>query len=95
MYDCLMISTKPVTDINEVSFNVICQTLLKFGIESLNIWGIITLTKWIGFFRPKTFEASNCPLSIDWIAPLKTSVDYAPEIIPIAKDPVIKALISI
>ena len=34
---CLIISTSPVTEIKEVSFNVICQTLLKFGIASLNI----------------------------------------------------------
>ena len=95
MYDCLIISTKPVTEISEVSFKVICQTLLKLGIASLNICGIITLKKWTVFFKPKTFEASNCPLSIDWIAPLKTSVEYAPEIIPIANDPVINALISI
>ena len=31
IYDCLIISTKPVTEINDVSFKVICQTLLKFG----------------------------------------------------------------
>ena len=41
------------------------------------------------------YEASNCPLSIDCIAPLKTSVEYAPDIIPIANEPVINALISI
>ena len=29
IYDCLIISTKPVTEIKEVSFSVICQTLLK------------------------------------------------------------------
>ena len=82
-----MISTKPVTEIRDVSFKVICQTLLKFGIESLKTCGIIIFIEYAVLLRPKTLEASNWPLSIDWMAPLNTSVVYAPEIIPIANEP--------
>ena len=38
-----MISTKPVTEIKEVSLSVICQTLLRFGIANLNVWGKMIL----------------------------------------------------
>ena len=69
-----MISTKPVTEIREVSFRVICQTLLRFGIANLNVWGKIILKNFPNLFKPNTFAASNWPFSIDWIAPLKTSV---------------------
>ena len=37
---CLIISTKPVTDIKEVSFKVTCQTLPKPGIACLKICGV-------------------------------------------------------
>ena len=70
-----MISTKPVTEIREVSFRVICQTLLRFGIANLNVWGKMILKNFPNLFRPNTLAASNWPLSIDWIAPLKTSVE--------------------
>ena len=43
----------------------------------------MTLKNLPNFPNPKTLAASNWPLSIDCIAPLKTSVEYAPEIIPI------------
>ena len=75
IYDCLIISTKPVTEINDVSFKVICQTLLKFGMANLKVWGRIILKNLPNLFNPKTLAASNWPLSIDWIAPLKTSVE--------------------
>ena len=70
-----MISTKPVTEIREVSFRVICQTLLRFGIANLNVWGKIILKNFPNLLRPNTLAASNWPLSIDCIAPLKTSVE--------------------
>ena len=47
------------------------------------------------FFTCGKIHPSNCPLSIERIAPLKISVEYAPETIPIAKAPVIKEFISI
>ena len=40
---CLIISTRPVTDIKDVSLSVICHTLLMFGKANLNICGIIIL----------------------------------------------------
>ena len=75
--------------------SVICQTLLKLGMANLNVWGSIILKNLPNLPKPKTLAASNWPLSIDCIAPLKTSVEYAPEIIPIENAPVIKAFISI
>ena len=39
-----MISTKPVTDINDVSFKVICQTLLKFGMAIPNLSNVWQIT---------------------------------------------------
>ena len=53
----------------------------------------MTLKNLPNFPNPKTLAASNWPLSIDCIAPLKTSVEYAPEIIPMENAPVIKAFI--
>ena len=41
-----------MTDIKEVSFNVICQTLLKFGIANLNIWGKIILPQMLRLAIP-------------------------------------------
>ena len=70
-----MISTKPVTEIREVSFKVICQTLLRFGIANLNVWGKIILKNFPNLLKPNTLAASNGPLSIYLIAPLKTSVE--------------------
>ena len=84
-----------MTEIKDVSLRVICQTLLKFGKANLKVWGSIILKNLPNFPNPKTLAASNWPLSIDCIAPLKTSVEYAPEIIPMENAPVIKAFISI
>ena len=72
-----------MTEIKDVSLSVICQTLLKFGIANLKVCGSIILRNLPNFPNPKTLAASNWPLSIDCNAPLKTSVEYAPEIIPI------------
>ena len=64
IYDCLIISTNPVTEIKDVSLRVICHTLLKFGIANLSICGSITFKKWIGFFSPKTFRIDLCQLIV-------------------------------
>ena len=53
-YDCLMISTKPVTEIKEVSLRVICQTLLKLGKANLKVCGSIILKNLPNFPNPKT-----------------------------------------
>ena len=41
----LIISTNPVTEINEVSFKVTCHTLPNPGIACFNIWGERILIK--------------------------------------------------
>ena len=43
---CRIISTKPVTEIREVSLRVICQTLPIPGNACLITWGEITLKKY-------------------------------------------------
>ena len=52
-----MISTKPVTEIREVSLRVICQTLLRFGIANLNVCGKIILKNFPNLFKPNTLAA--------------------------------------
>ena len=63
--DCLIISTNPVTEIRDVSFNVICHTFPIPGKAYLITWGHKTFIKILNLFIPKAFAASICPLEID------------------------------
>ena len=54
-----MISTKPVTEIKDVSLRVICQTLLRLGMASRKTWGRIILKNWVNLDNPKTFTLSR------------------------------------
>ena len=53
--------------------------IIYFGLGQIEylrssvLW--IILKNFPNLFKPKTLAASNWPLSIDWIAPLKTSVE--------------------
>ena len=57
--DCLIISTRPVTEIKEVSYRVICQTLPIPGNAYLITCGAIILIKILNLSMPKALAASN------------------------------------
>ena len=82
MVACRMISVNPVTEINAVSFKDDTHTFPSPGRANRRIWGAIILWNTSQDRIPIALAASISPFGKAKAAPLKTSVVYAPEMIP-------------